>query len=40
VDWSGGELGLAARLAVPFLFGFVAGRAWERLGVEEDAPSR
>jgi cobalt/nickel transport system permease protein len=32
LDFSQGELGLAVSIVVPFVFGFVAGRTWERLG--------
>lgn len=32
LDFSDGELGLAASLLIPFILGVVAGRSWERLG--------
>ena len=31
LDFSGGEVGLAASLLIPFILGVVAGRSWERL---------
>ncbi|MBM4367556.1 MAG: energy-coupling factor ABC transporter permease [Deltaproteobacteria bacterium] len=40
VDLSQGELGLAIGLLLPFTFGFVAGRTWERLGGADHAPPR
>lgn len=35
IDLSQGELGLAANILILFSFGFLAGRAWERLGHKE-----
>lgn len=32
LDLGGGELGLAVSIALPFVFGFLVGRTWERLG--------
>jgi cobalt/nickel transport system permease protein len=32
LDLSGGEFGLAMSVLLPFVFGFVVGRTWERLG--------
>jgi len=32
LDLSGGELGLAMSVLLPFVFGFVVGRTWERMG--------
>jgi cobalt/nickel transport system permease protein len=40
IDLSGGELGLAVSVSLPFVFGFLAGRAWERLGRQEDEQPR
>lgn len=39
LDLSGGEFGLAVSVLLPFVFGFLAGRSWERLGQRDhDTP--
>lgn len=40
LDASEGELGLAVSIVLPFVFGFVVGRTWERVGSDDHAPPR